>query len=467
MGMKRIILPLYASLILTLLTSLKVVSQPLSYPSKQENDTITSNKGHFQGNIRAYFAATDNQKQLSDYSALGMAASVEYESPLLFKYFKAGIRGTFMGNLASSNLAIPDPSTGQANRYEVGLFDVTNPGQRNDLNRLEKLYLTIVWPKNSELTIGRQLPKTPFINPQDGRLSPTFVESVAWDIRPLPKLKIHSEYIWKIAPRSTLQWYTVGQSIGIYPLGVNPEGVASQYRGNLSSGGVGIVGIVYQPGQFNFELWDTYVDNISNTNYLKAEWKSKAVARKNWFAGLQVIQQNTVSNGGNADLTETYAQPGGQSMVFSGRVGRQSPTLDIFLNATRITAQGRYLMPREWGRDPFYTFMPRERNEGFGDVTAVSVNTIFKSKKRLKVELSAGYFKLPDTKNFALNKYGIPAYAQLNADLTYRFGRYLKGLEAHFLYVRKERVGNTYGNDRYVINKVNMNHVNLILNYTF
>jgi hypothetical protein len=27
-------------------------------------------------------------------------------------------------------------------------------------------------------------------------------------------------------------------------------------------------------------------------------------------------------------------------------------------------------MPREWGRDPFY-FMPRERNEGYGDVNAI------------------------------------------------------------------------------------------------
>jgi hypothetical protein len=339
--MKRVIFPLCFGLTLSLFTILEGAGQPLSYSTKPGNDTTTVNKGHFRGNIRTYFATTDNQKQLSNYYALGMAASLEYETPLLFKYFKAGIRGTFMGNLASSNLAVPDPSTGQSNRYEVGLFDVTNPGQRTGLNRLEKLYVTVLWPKKSELTIGRQLPKTPFINPQDGRLSPTFMESATWDIRPLPKLKIHSEYIWKVAPRSTLQWYTVGQSIGLYPLGVSPEGIHSKYKGNITSGGVGILGVVYLPGQFNLELWDTYVDNILNTSYLKAEWKSKAIAHKNWFTGLQVIQQKTVGNGGNADLTETYAQPGGQSMVFSGRVGRQSPILDVFLNATRITLKSK------------------------------------------------------------------------------------------------------------------------------
>lgn len=460
-------LPWYTTILLTLFAVVEAMGQPHPSPTNSGNDTSTINKGRFQGNIRTYFTATDNQKQLSDYQALGMAASMEYQTPLLFNHFKAGIRGTFMGNLASSDLAKPDPLTGQSNRYEVGLFDVTNPEQRANLNRLEKLYLTVQFSKKSELTIGRQLPKTPFINPQDGRLSPTFVESAAWDIRPLPKLKIHSEYIWKVAPRSTLQWYKVGQSIGLYPLGISPEGVPSQYKNNLSSGGVGILGVVYQPGQFAIEFWDTYIDNILNTGYLKVEWKSKPIAQKNWFAGLQLVRQNTLGNGGNPDLAETYAQPGGKSVVFSGRVGRQSPTLDVFLNATRITAAGRYLMPREWGRDPFYTFMPRERNEGFGDVTSFSINSIFKANQRLKFDLSAGYFKLPDTRNFVLNKYGIPAYAQLNADLTYTFGRYLKGLEAHILYVRKERIGNTYGNDRYTINKVNMNHMNLIINYTF
>jgi hypothetical protein len=33
--------------------------------------------------------------------------------------------------------------------------------------------------------------------------------------------------------------------------------------------------------------------------------------------------------------------------------------------------------------------------------------------------------------------------------------------------VRKDRIGNTYENDRFVFNKVNMTHFNLILNYYF
>ena len=30
-------------------------------------------------------------------------------------------------------------------------------------------------------------------------------------------------------------------------------------------------------------------------------------------------------------------------------------------------------MPREWGKEPFYTFLPRERNEGLGNIHAFTV----------------------------------------------------------------------------------------------
>jgi hypothetical protein len=160
-------------------------------------------------------------------------------------------------------------------------------------------------------------------------------------------------------------------------------------------------------------------------------------------------------------------QPESSALVFSGRVGRQAPHFDWFLNATRITSEGRYLMPREWGREPFYTFLPRERNEGFGDVNAATLNTFYKPQKNIKVEVSGGYFQLPDAKNVALNKYGMPGYSQINLGITYQFEDRLKGLSALLLVVRKDEQSNTYNNDRYVFNKVNMTHFNFILNYLY
>ncbi|MBL0882840.1 MAG: hypothetical protein IBJ16_05745, partial [Chitinophagaceae bacterium] len=126
------------------------------------------------------------------------------------------------------------------------------------------------------------------------------------------------------------------------------------------------------------------------------------------------------------------------------------------------------MMPREWGRDPFYTFLPRERNEGFGDVYAGMIR--FKQsfpKQHLQTWVGFGYYHLPDVTNTRLNKYGMPSYTQFNIDIQYQFMGILKGMNAQFLYVYKGQEGNSYGNNKYVIHKVNTSLFNLILNYHF
>ncbi|MDG0973527.1 MAG: hypothetical protein P8O07_05145 [Crocinitomicaceae bacterium] len=45
--------------------------------------------------------------------------------------------------------------------------------------------------------------------------------------------------------------------------------------------------------------------------------------------------------------------------------------------------------------------------------------------------------------------------------------KWLNGLESHLLVVAKIAEGNTYNNPKFVFQKVNMLHINLILNYYF
>lgn len=438
---------------------------------ESEKDTNTLNhffaKGRFYGHARSYWSGTTNQGELTDYYAWGAGAGIGYETPKFFKHFQLGLSGFFMFNIMSSDLAQTDPKTSQSNRYEIGLFDIERPNDHEDLDRLEELFIKTHFGKKSVLTIGRQIPQSVFINPQDGRMRPTLTEAAVIDINEWPHLQVHGEYIWRISPRSTVRWFDVGESMGIYPVGVDITGKPSQYKGAVESGGIAILGTTYRKKQWTVQLLDTYIDNVLNTGFAKIEWKSNAVANKNWFVGAQLIQQNTSGEGGNPDPAKAYAQPGSKATVLSGRAGRQSAKFDWFINATRITSEGRYLMPREWGREPFYTFMPRERNEGFGDVSAATMNTFYKPRKHVKIEVSGGYFRLPDTKNAALNKYGMPSYSQINLGITYQFEHYLKGLSALLLIVRKDEQGTTYNNDRYVFNKVNMTHFNFILNYHY
>lgn len=437
--------------------------------SDKDTNTIKHffENGRFYGHARSYKSATVNQKDLSDYYAWGLGAGIGYETPIFLRHFQLGLSGFFILNLASSDLAKADAQTGQVNRYEIGLFDIERPDYRRDLNRLEELFLKAHFGNKSVLTIGRQIPQSPFINPQDGRLSPTLIEGAVLDINEGKHWKLHGEYLWRISPRSTVRWFDIGESIGVYPVGVGNDGKASQYKNQVQSEYVGILGATYQTKNWNIQLWDTYIDNVLNTAFLKLEWKSTPAGGKNWIAGAQVIGQNAVGNGGNTEPAKAYTQPESRALVFSGRIGKQSAKFDWFLNATRITSKGRYLMPREWGREPFYTFLPRERNEGFGDVTAATLNTFYKPQKNIKVEVSGGYFRLPDTKNVTLNKYGMPGYSQINLGITYQFENRLKGLSALLLAVRKDEQSNTYNNDRYVFNKVNMTHFNFILNYLY
>jgi hypothetical protein len=61
----------------------------------------------------------------------------------------------------------------------------------------------------------------------------------------------------------------------------------------------------------------------------------------------------------------------------------------------------------------------------------------------------------------------MPSYTQLNADVKYAFSKMLKGFETQLLIVSKFNQGNTYENDKYVFNKVNMIQYNFVVNYNF
>ena len=121
-------------------------------------------------------------------------------------------------------------------------------------------------------------------------------------------------------------------------------------------------------------------------------------------------------------------------------------------------------MPREWGRDWFYTFMPRERSEGFGDVHAIVLRTMY-ANKGLRSGVAYGYFQLPDARNTALNKYAMPSYHQINYDLGYSFKGFLKGFELRGLVVYKINAGETYDNPKFVYSKVDMLNFNVVLDF--
>lgn len=443
--------------------SLTSSSQAINLKAKDSLKAI--NKGALETLIRYYYSSTDNTKNYTDYFANGIAAGLKYQSKM-YKKFQFTTSSHFIYNIYSSDFTVPDVQTGQVNRYDIGLFDVSNPGRKN-LFRVEEFNIKFQ-SKKVVAKFGRQLLNTPFINLQDGRLRPTAIEGL-WSNFSSKKIKINFGYFYAIAPRSTAKWYSIGNSFGLYPQGVNQLGTAGNYYGNISSKSIILTSLEIKPTEkIQIQLWNQHINNVSNTTLLQTDFEYKINKKEKFIVGTQFIKQFTINNGGNVDASKTYLQKNQEAFIFSSKIGYKKTNWETSINYTKISKQGQYLMPREWGKDPFYTFMPRERNEGFGNVDALVVRIVYsKPNSKFKSEVSFGNFNLPDARNATLNKYPMPSYQQLNIDLRYNFSKWINALEGQFLFVRKFATGNTYNNGKFIINKVDMSIINLILNYKF
>ncbi len=451
----------------------EVSEKPVMYKGKQVETVDTTSilsafkRGKFNGHFRYYFMATDNKPGLTDFYANAAGGGIRYETAI-FHGFQFAVSGFYTFNIGSSDFAKTDTATGQFNRYEIALFDVNDASNKKDIDRLEEFYLKYQY-KNASVTVGRQLLNTPFINLQDGRMRPTGVEGIWMELNEEKKVKIEGGLLYAVSPRGTTKWYNIGQSLGIYPSGVNTNGAKSLYTNNINSKALALIGITIKAGKnLKMQAWDVYADHVFNTAMLQADVAFTQKNNSTVFAAAQIIKQDAINNGGNIDPAKTYFEKGGKSLSFGARAGWKNKIWETSINYNRITKDGRYLMPREWGREPFFTFLPRERNEGFGDVHAIMAKVNYNIPLAgIKTSLAAGYYEMSDVKNFRLNKYGLPSYTQFNADVRYAFAGMLKGLEAQLLLVGKINEGETYNNKRFEFNKVDMMLYNFVLNFHF
>ncbi len=464
--MKKIV-SLFVFLLITsiVLAQEEIAKADTSVESKKFIDVFRN--GNYGGHIRYAYFHSNNTEGLSDAHALGIGMGIDFETAK-FKGFQFGMSGFFIYNLHSSDLSALDPLSNQPNRYEIGLFDVENPKNKHDLDRLEELYLKYQF-KKSFLKIGKQHFNSPFINPQDGRMRPTIVQGIHLEINEFKKLKVQLSYLNSISPRSTIQWFGIGESIGIYPVGVNSTGKASKYKGNVKSDYVVMVDAQYALHKnLKVQAHNLFVDNIMNSSLLELDYTIPIINSYSLNTSAQWIHQEMQGNGGNDSVLKSYYENQDRANVLSARLGVRNKRSKIYLNYTHIFKDGKYLMPREWGRDPFYTFMPRERNEGFADLQALNISykrNWFENK--MVSGITFGFYDLPDVQEYAKNKYGMPDYSQLNIDLKYHFKKYFEGLSIDVLYVHKFNRGNTYNNVKYIYNKVDLTLFNIFINYNF
>lgn len=422
--------------------------------------------GQVHGQLRNVFMLTDNTGMLTDYRTDAIGGNIRF---LTNRYkgcsLEAGMH--FTSRVFSSDLTTPDPIAGSMNRYESTLYDITAPGKRN-LLMLSLLNISYQF-KSGSIIFGRQLLNTPFVNMQDNRMQPTIVEGIYSTIG-RHTWKIEAGWIYGIAPRGTYKWYTIGHSIGLYPQGTNTDGSKGNYKDHVRSSGIGLLAVHWRPVHgIHLQVWDQYSDNLFNTWMIQGDFSGMEREDSKWLAGIQYVHQHVLNNGGFNGPDKTYFDKNNVVNLVSTRVGWENAAVRVLLNYTHIFPGGRFMMPREWGTEPFYTFLNRERSEGTGHVNACSLTTRWKilPKQDVMLETGYGYYLLPDVRNTALNKYGLPSYDHIKIGLDYTAKKTLEGMKVSALYVYKGRKGNDYNNLKYDFNKVNVSHFALVLNYSF
>jgi hypothetical protein len=422
--------------------------------------------GTFAVHLRSVGMATVNQGALSDYNTLAVGGGVGYYSAD-FKGFRFGLSGFLSSQVFENNIRQRDPITGGGNRYEITLYDITDIEHTSNLGRLEDLYIAYR-KKGFDVTFGRQRVNTPLLNEQDNRMRHNQFSGLTLAYQQ-KRWKAMAGLYSQVMIRGTVDWFTIEESLGVYPVGQNAQGSPSGYHNNINSKGVGVLGLTYTSAeQIKIQAWNYTADRVFNLTMLQADgslkWK-----RAKWVLGLQGIYQTAIKNGGNPELEMSYMDPNSRGLALGARMGYATKQDKIHLNFLRIDAGGRFLFPREWGREQLYVSLPRERHEGNGDVNALTLTHKhqFKKHSNVQVETGVGAVQNPDTDNHALNKYGLPSYYHFIAAAQYTFKGYLKGLDAKALVLNKTAIYPEEVPDKLRINRVDLWHFDLVMNYRF
>lgn len=410
-----------------------------------------------EGHIRNFNMSTWNKGSHPNYHAWGIGGGIGYYSPIV-KGFQFGISGFTIHRIMANELYKEGV---HQSRYELPLFDVENPDNKHDMDRIENLFVKY-YLKNSSVKLGKMTLTTPFINPQDSRLRPNLQEGIWIEINDIKNMPIKGGIIWRNSPRGTVNWYGMGESMGLYPTGYNYFNY--DYAGQIQSDFIAINQIAYRlPNRSSVEFWNYYADRLFYLGFVKGVFRKSIDDHRTLKFGLQGLFQQAIQDDHNTNL---YMYKNEQALIGSGRIGIETKRHDIYLNGTYTGNHGRFVFPREWGREPFFTFIPRERLEGNGGVRAVSMNYHRRHKDSdLRSNISTGMFWYPELDNPLLNKYQTPSYLQTNVSINYNFHKALDGLEINLLYAYKHSMKEIEYEQYH--NKMHLHHFNLIIDYFF
>lgn len=344
------------------------------------------------------------------------------------------VGGQFGLVIASSDLTQADELTGRRARFELHMFDIEDPTNRKDFDRLENLFIAKRW-RWGEVELGRFSFDSPFVNGQDSRLKANAFSGGEFNLVLDAKQRHHLKgaYIHGMSPRGTIEWYSLGHSLGLLDNGLLPNGEPAEYEDHVHTDGLYIAGYTMNRRKLDAEAWYYYADNLFQQAYARSDWHPDKKHR--WNFGAEVLWQTKVGQGGHPDEEFTYYHNENDAVLVGGRVRYEYGDHGVELAGLGSVGNGTYLFPREWGKERFFTSVPRARVEGLGRFTELAVHYDYRFSKSWHGGLTIANLDAPSSADFLYNKYSLIDHYLINADVEWHGSDFWENLTVRFITV--------------------------------
>lgn len=409
------------------------------------------------------YMSTHNRGDLEDFNAVVGFGQIKADYQLKpWLSFSGQLNGVFLPS--TSGLEKRDATTGKGPLFESNLFNLrTMSGQSEFALPILNAQFNL---EGHILTAGRFLRNVQAFHPEQWPF-PNALEGIWYENYTAENTSWQLAYVHKAMPRFSGDFETIGNSIGVAGVGVNTDGSPSGYRNNVNSKAL-VVGNYNRLFNQNFSLdvWDYFVEGVMNTLLIEPSFY---LPDGEWNLSLKTLIQSKIGEGGNADELLRY-KTDRLALYLGFRVEKRLSSSVLQFNLTRITDDGRFLMPREWGYEPFYTFQKRNRIEGARDVIGLMMKwkkSWSDEKLKYQFSTSAGQNFMPEVTDYLRNKYQTPSTLNLDAELKVQPVKWMTGLTAEVLLVYRFLTDDSNIEDKHLINQADFLHTDIRLYYSF
>lgn len=432
--------------------------QPALFAQSTEEEKASEHNAE----LKTRYMRTGNRGDLKDFAMMVSHFKYEFKTKLN-DWLSFGVQTNGLFNYGTTGIKA-DGITGSGPIYEGNLWnrrlmtgsaEVTIPQIYAEFNI-----------KSHQITVGQFLKNTPLINAEPWPL-PNALQGLWYKHTTERGAVFQLGTIFQVSSRFSGDFADIGESLSLIGVGVDATGNPAQYRGNVESDLILMANVNFRLGpRATLDVWNYFVENVTNTFMVEPRM---TFGDGSWSARAMLMYQSRVNNGGN-DLTQLAYTFDESASYIGARIEKGWKSNKLQLNFTRIGDQGRLLLPREWGKEPFYTFQRRTRIEGNSDVTAVMLNwerNWDKEKSRYRFFTGMGQNWMPDAFDAPRNKRKLPSHLHWDASFKYEPKGSLNNLSLE-LYSAYRFLTDDIGTDlNAVINRADFWHFDFIVGYKF